>query len=410
MLLCGKWMFFYDPLGTVGIPNALLQFFATNFPNELGVAFSKVGMIPDPSSTTNMPLGMAPTAPTNGTVPATAFTCASCHFSQLSDGRYAVGAPHLQWDYATTILDLTIAPGIALGTSQASAHDPAAVAKVQPILDELSNNAGLKLSLMTTLLPLASLKLPAMPTEEEHDYATWQPGTMDFLIEPLPVDDQVHIVGKMIGLWGIPRPAEVTSTGMSSGLLAWSGDATDLLSFLHGFAELGGAATLPTDAELTPLAEYIYSLRAPSNPNPSNPSAVATGAALFQSAGCATCHDGPRGSGKRAYSFSEVGTDPALARWADPTLSGTACCGVTQPADGMSHGVKSPRLVGMWTLDRFLHNGSLQSLQQLLCDSGDDAGRPQDGGAAPEESVGHTFGCNLPSDQKQALIAFLLSH
>ena len=283
------------------------------------------------------------------------------------------------------------------------------MAKVQPILDELTNNAALKGQLLLTLLPLASLKLPAMTTTIEHEYATWRTGTMDFVIAPLPIDDNVHVVGKMIGLWGMPRPDEMTATAMSGALLGWAGSAAGLDEFLTGFAAFGQASAAPTPDETTPLIEYIYSLRAPSNPNPPDATLASRGAVIYQSAGCATCHDGPRGSGKRAFGFDEVGTDSALQRWADPTLSGTTCCGIPAPKNGLTHGVKSPRLVGMWALDRFLHNGSLDSLDQVLCTAGDAGARPASS-PEPEGNGGHTYGCELPEDQKQALLAYLLSH
>jgi len=412
MLLCGKWKFFYDTFGTSGMPAALVQFLATNFPDELGLGFSKLGIIPDPTSSTNMPLGVAPTVPMSGNIAAVGLTCASCHFGQLPDGRYSVGAPNLRFDYARYILTISVAPGLAMGLSQPSAHDPAAVGEVQPVLDKLSNDSSLKTQLTATLLPLASLKMPAMTPTIEHDYTTWPTGTLDFLIAPLPVDDGVHIVGKMIGLWGIPTPDEVTATGMtsglvSSGLLGWTGDSRALDEFLRGFAVIGAAASTPTSAEMDPLIEYIASLRAPSNPNPPDPTLVATGAALFQSKGCITCHDGPRGSGRRPYTFQEIGTDPTLEMWADPNLSGTTCCGVPPPIGGLTHGVKSPRLVGLWAIDRLLHDGELSSLDQLFCRG---SGRPPVG-VAPERTDGHMFTCDgLSDDEKQALIAYMLAH
>ena len=406
MLLCGKWMFFYDAFGTFGIPSVLVDFMAQNFPDELGLGFSKLGLVPDPTSSDHLPLGLAPTTPINGNVDAVAFTCASCHFARLPDGRYAVGAPNHNYDYGRHILMLTLAPTIGTGLSQASAHDPAAVAAVQPVLDKLAADASLKNQFLLDLLPLASIQLPAMSAAVEHVYATWAPGTLDFMIAPLPVDDGVEIVSKMIGLWGIPRPKEVSAAGMASALLAWTGDATSLDQFVQGFATLGGT-TPPTEDEMKPLLEYIYSLRAPANPDPPDPALVATGAALYRSKGCITCHAGPRGSGMRAYTFGEIGTDPALARWADPDLSGSACCGLSIAPGQLTHGVKSPRMVGMWALQRFLHNGSLSSLDQLFCLG---TGRPPVG-AEPDRTDGHAFTCDgLTDDEKHALIAYLLAH
>jgi len=414
MLLCGKWMFFYDTLGTSGIPASLVQFLASNFPAQLGLGFSKLGMVPDPGSTTHMPLGIAPTVPLDGNIDAVAFTCAGCHFAQLSDGRYAVGAPNLGYDYARHILDITLVPSLGTGLSQPSAHDPAAVALVQPVLDAISGDPTLKSQLLSTVLPLASLKLPAMTTDIEHDYTEWPTGTMDFLIAPLPVDDHVHVVSKIQALWGIPSPEEVSATGMPSALLGSTGDAPDLNTFVWSFGVVGGAASPPTSARMAPLVAYILSLRAPSNPTPPAPSLVAAGAALYASKGCTSCHDGPRGSGRRAYQTGEIGTDPTLVEWADPDGGPTACCGVPTAAGGLTHGLKSPRLVGMWATSRLLHNGALSSLEQLFCmdaDAGDgDAGRPP-AGVAPMQTVGHEFTCTgLDDGDKQALLAFLRSH
>ena len=253
-----------------------------------------------------------------------------------------------------------------------------------------------------------------MTTEIEHDYTEWPTGTMDFLIAPLPIDDHVHVVSKIQALWGIPSPEEVSATGMSSALLASTGDAPDLTTFVWSFGVVGGAASPPTSAQMAPLVAYILSLRAPSNPSPPDPSLVAAGAALYASKGCTSCHDGPRGSGKRVYQVGEIGTDPTLVDWADPDGGPTACCGVPTAGGGLTRGVKSPRLVGLWAMSRFLHNGALSSLEQLFCedsDAGDiDAGRPP-AGSAPMQTVGHDFTCaGLDEGERQALLAYLRSH
>lgn len=409
-LLCGKWMFFYDTFATSGIPASLVQFLATNFPDQLGLAFSKLGLIPDPTSSTNMPLGIAPTVPLDGNIDAVAFTCASCHFAQLADGRYAVGAPNHGYDYARHILDISIVPSIASGLSPASAHDPAAVAMVQPVLDAISADSTLKSQLLATLLPLAGLKQPAMTTDIEHDYTEWPTGTMDFLIAPLPIDDHVHVVSKIQPLWGIPSPQEVAATGMSSALLGSTGDAPDLDTFVWSFGVIGQAATPPTAAQRAPLVAYILSLRAPDNPDPPDASLVDAGAALYVSKGCTACHDGPRGSGKEPYTFGQIGTDPALAAWADPDGGPIACCGVPTNPGGLTRGLKSPRLVGLWAESRFLHNGALSSLEQLFCMDGDAGGRPLPG-TEPMQTVGHDFTCTgLDDADKEALLAYLRAH
>ena len=73
-LLCGKWMFFYQGFGTRGVPKPLVDFLLEHFQDELGYGFSKLGLVPDPSSEAGYPLGMA----LNDEETELSFTCASC--------------------------------------------------------------------------------------------------------------------------------------------------------------------------------------------------------------------------------------------------------------------------------------------------------------------------------------------
>lgn len=402
LLLCGKWMFFYETFGTQGIPAGLVKFLASRFPDELGLGFEKLGMIRDPSSSDDLPLGLAPSAKLGGKIDSLAFTCASCHFGKLPDGRYAVGAPNHAYEYGTHILDLTIAAGLGMGTSQEADHHPAAVYKVKPVVDRLKNDAGLRSALGLELLPLLGQPQPELGRTVEAQYASWPSGTMDFVIAPIGIDDGVHVVSKISALWGIPHDAEVASTGMQHALLGWAGSASSLTEFVGGFAMLGGRSA-PADEVTRPLVEYVYSLRAPANPSPPAADAVLQGETLFETKGCIGCHGGPRGSGLRAYTFDEIGTDRALQRWADPDQTGTACCGLAGKPGSLTHGVKSPRLVGEWAFGRVLHNGALANLEQLFCLEA----RPEST-EEPMGSQGHTFTCDgLADDEKRALIAFL---
>ncbi len=80
------------------------------------------------------------------------------------------------------------------------------------------------------------------------------------------------------------------------------------------------------------------------------------------------------------------------------------CCGVGDDLV-MSHGIKSPRLVGMWAQQRFLHNGSVDSLEALLCDSE----RPTVD-APVFSDAGHRYGCDLAAEDRASLISYLLAH
>ena len=390
-LLCGKQMFFYEPFGTGGVPTVLAQFLVDNFPAEIGAGFGKLGMIADPASAQHLPLGLATTRKLGGTIDAVAFTCASCHFAQLPDGRYAVGAPNHRYEYGKQILSLLLMPSVAL-LNQTSGHDPAALAVVQPLLDRINADSALKQRLLTALLPLAgAANMPTLSASDEHHYASWPAGTMDFLIAPLPVDDKVHTVSKVSALWSIPTPAE-----RADAQLGWTGGSARVIDFLHDFVVIGGGdATAWSDDRLQPLADYIASLRAPANPSPPDAAAVERGRLLFASDGCAACHDGPRGMGTRLYDYGEIGTDAQMRRWLETGVPAGARVTLTQK-------LKSPRLVGSWAVGRFLHNGSLATLEALFCVT------PRPTATEPAmTSVGHDMTCTLAAADKQDLMAYL---
>lgn len=406
-LLCGKAMFFYEGFGTAGVPGPLVDWMLDNFPDEAGPGFSKVGMVADPFSPKKYPLGLAPGA-SLGSVSTLAFTCASCHFGRLPDGRYAVGAANHAFEYGRMNLMLTLTPAMAMPGANESAHDPDALAVVKPLRDRMAANPNIKNSLFTALLPLlggGNASLPPFSKENERYYAHWRSGTMDFFIQPLPFDDQVHTVSKITALWGLPSDAELASQNIASAMLGWTGGTSRLAHFLTSFVDLGGGtvASWPDD-KLSPLAEYIESLRAPAPPSVSEETSV--GAAVY-AAECASCHGGPRGMGTQTYPFEDIGTDDAIKWWADgPDHDGQACCNLRfPPGDSITNALKSPRLVGLWAMSRFLHNGSLDSLEQLLCLA------PRPGTTTPAQTDrGHEFGCSLPTADRVALLGYLRAH
>jgi len=230
---------------------------------------------------------------------------------------------------------------------------------------------------------------------------------MDFFIQPLPLDDGVHTVSKISALWGMPDPAERAAHGIASSMIGWTGSTVSERNFLAGFVDLGGGVLADwPDERLLPLADYLYSLRAPPAIAPPPGDRVAAGAAVF-AAHCASCHGGPRGAGTHVFTYEEIGTDDAMRWWADGAdHDGEPCCGLRfGPGDALTHGIKAPRLVGLWAMTRFLHDGAIDSLEQLLCVA------PRAGVDAPAfGDGGHRFGCELPAAQRDDLLAFLRAH
>ncbi len=166
-----------------------------------------------------------------------------------------------------------------------------------------------------------------------------------------------------------------------------------------------------TDEALYALAMYIYSLRPPPNPNPVEANAGA-GQKIFAREGCATCHTPPLYTNNKltlAKGFTPpeglpsspdvlpltVGTDPGLAL---QTRKGTGY-------------YKVPSLKGVWYRGRYLHDGSVASLEELF-----DPDRLKDthvpGGYKPPDVksraiTGHEFGLRPERREREQLIAFL---
>lgn len=402
-LLCGKWMFFYETFGTEEVPRALVDFVLDGFVEDVGPAFSSYGLIPDPSSEHGYPLGMALGPGEEGL----AFTCASCHFARLPDGRYAVGAANHQYDYGTHNLSMALLPLAAMESVTGAEVDELARADIQPLLDRLAADSSLQISFLGLLFSLLGKEAPTFSAESQRHYAEWLPGTQDFMIEPLPVNDEVHTVSKISALYGLPTEEEAAAAGMAHAMLGWTGNTRSLAGFVRLFDQLGGGdGPNFSDDQLAPRVDYISSLSVPSPP-PADAEAVARGAAVFVDAGCLGCHEGPGGSGLTLYDYAEIGTDDALARWMDADGDGEPCCEADLGEDTLTGQLKSPRLWGLWAMERFLHNGAVGSLEELVCLDG-----PRTPITTPAMSNdGHLYGCDTLSDEeKRDLLVYLRAH
>jgi mono/diheme cytochrome c family protein len=167
------------------------------------------------------------------------------------------------------------------------------------------------------------------------------------------------------------------------------------------------------DEALYALTMFIYSLQPPPNPNGRGPD-IAAGERIFRREGCSACHAPPLYTNNRltlAQDFTppaehfkfldimrvSVGTDPNLAM---KTRKGTGY-------------YKVPSLKGLWYRGRYLHDGSLTTLEEMF----DPARLREDfaptGFMPPGQRLrpvpGHTFGMKLNDEEKAALLDFLRS-
>jgi hypothetical protein len=176
-----------------------------------------------------------------------------------------------------------------------------------------------------------------------------------------------------------------------------------------------------SDEQLYALTMYVYALKPP--PNPNLPKTIAErqlvekGLEIFMASEnrCATCHDPKQGftNNKLVAAPGSEGADnhPERERImpqrvnTDPGLTLT-----TRRGTGL---YKVPSLLGVWYRGPFEHNGSVASLEDWF-----DAQRLQDDyvptGYKPKDVTtravkGHEFGLDLSSEDRKALIAYLMT-
>jgi cytochrome c peroxidase len=139
-----------------------------------------------------------------------------------------------------------------------------------------------------------------------------------------------------------------------------------------------------TDEALYALAQYLYALQPPANPNHVDTQSRA-GRAVFEREGCGGCHTAPLYTNNRLMPAGEIGTDPELAM-------------LSRRGTGF---YKVPSLKGVWYRGPFGHGGTSPTLEDWL-----DAARLT-GGATRKPAPGHEYGLHLTPSDKSALVAFL---
>lgn len=405
-LLCGKWMFFYETFGTVGIPTRLLTFSQEWYQDYYGRGFENFGFVADPNSPEGFPLGLAETTGKSGSLETRAFTCASCHFGQMPDGRYAVGYGNMNLDYGRFIAGIGAPLTLSINESSGDVH-PDLRDELVPHVQAAKATDGYTLAMAGAGLELLGAGTTAsLSIEEQARFLALPPGTMDFLTEPL-VDDGVWTVSRILSLWNIPTPEMRDEIGMEHAHLSWTGGATTLDSFISGFVAIGVADPAAWGPDrIEPLKAYLQSLRTPPLKRELPEESVELGARVFVEQGCQDCHAGPSGESLQAYGYDELGTDDAMRYIFNPDENGELCCGFEGGDDSyvVTDGIKAPRLTGLENQTRFLHNGSVESLRQLVCLDE----RPQDDNFA-QASHGHVYGCDLEESDREHLVTYLLS-
>ena len=366
-LMCGKDMFFYEGFELLGVPAAMVDMMLDGTPSHSGEGFSEYGMIADPYSSKGYPIGLAAGKKIDG-VDTLAFGCASCHFGKAGD-VYAVGQANHEYEYGKHVMAMTFVPLQALGAENLIDVTVSDRMKswVAPQVAELQKQVSF-FDMIGRVVPLAPLLgsaggLPIPSSEAQNMYLDWEKGTQDFIIDPVGLDDGVQTVSKMAQLWGM---AELEDTGDAQ--LGFSGATPSLDIFVQDFIVLSLGADNFTEARRKPLVDYIRTLAAPANPDVADAATVLEGEQLFNDKGCAACHDGPYGSSTGLFEYADIGTDDAMREWADKGADGNSeVPELFQNGSRITHKLKAPKMAGLWAQQRFLHNGSVESLEALFC-------------------------------------------
>ncbi len=329
--------------------------------------------------------------------------CSMCHTRVMPDGTAVLGA---QGNFP---FDQVFAEGI-------TGAPPAVVASVFQVLVGAPWDAD------------GTKRLTAMtPADFQKSLAGTPPGVLvrqgTSVFAPPAVPDLIGIrdrkyldktgLGRHRGIADIMRYAAMNQTldvlGNYGGFVPAAPDGKTLAP--PGKGQFNGAGDRYSDAQLFALAQFVYSMTPPPNPNAFD-DRTKRGQEVFRASGCARCHtpplytsnqlvpaDGftPPADHAKRYDIlnARVGTDPALTM---TTRRGTGY-------------YKIPSLKGVWYRGPFEHNGSVATLEDWF-----DPKRLRDEyvptgfvgfGVKSRAVKGHPFGLNLSAADRAALIAFL---
>ncbi len=198
-------------------------------------------------------------------------------------------------------------------------------------------------------------------------------------------------------------------------LMRYSSLAQDLFTAdRYGTAATGESpaasrpATRYSDAQLYALAQYLYSLKPPANPNPYD-AAAARGKTVFEAEKCGNCHTAPLYTNNKLAPVdgfqsppgtpdvlqARLGLDP---RYALDSRKGTGY-------------YKVPSLKGVWYRGPLGHNGSAATLEDWLDPARLDPAYIPTGFKGHDGQTrtipGHPFGLTLPPPARRDLIAYL---
>jgi hypothetical protein len=415
-----------------GIPywiwQVLPRVFADKLPRPGG--YGAFGFSWEPGK--ELPVGFAKTDLFGG--PRVAINCAFCHTSSvrtspLEAPRLIAGGPGNQ-----------INPQAYVKFLQAVVEDPRfnsdELLNAIQAITRMSWSERMQYRLL--IIPAMKRALKQQRREYEWMYSNpdWGPGRIDpfnpvkFGILDLPVDKTIGN-SDMVPIWNMKA-----RQGMA---LHWDGLSTSLREVVLSSAIGDGASRKSIQLEnLSRVESWLLNVQPPSYPFPVDTALAGEGKPIYQQY-CASCHAAGGARTGTVIPVEEIGTDRhRLDMWTDasaPTYNGFAD-GYAWDFSGFrkTNGYVAMPLDGVWLRAPYLHNGSVPYLEELLeppsarlpvfyrgydvydrtrmgfISEGDGAQR---GGMLFDTKVpgnsngGHTYGVELTSAHKKALLEFL---
>lgn len=219
----------------------------------------------------------------------------------------------------------------------------------------------------------------------------------------------------------------------------WAGETRDPLAvFIDSALGLGAPPGPEFIERMKEIRAYLRAKEPPPYPFPINQDLANEGEGIFNRE-CGACHGWDGEYFGKVIPITEIGTDrERFDTWtqehADATNKVAAEMGVTRKDMVKDVGYASQPLDGIWLRAPYLHNGSIPNMEEMLappgrrssvfwrgCDIFDDAklgfssfqehegceGWRFDTSERGNGNGGHTYGTQLPPDDKKALIEFL---
>lgn len=422
-IYCGKWLFLsWETTGKLPLPELLIQALERSWPERIGKNFENLGFLPNPYDK-KRPLGIVPSTTKYTGLPSVNIACSACHVGQLSDGRYAIGAPNNRLDMSQFNL-MSYYPIFATMSAEERSKLNKQVYQYYLTLEKtekrriLNGNGGIdwsnvifKYSALLRWLHIGAKGLPDaqfVVLPPERDLLSWingRPGVFNPGAPMLTIQREGVPNISIPQIWGVTghedeflrgETAPVGQTTKYASLEKFAADA-----FIYAYQD----ASLARPRNIKPLVRYLRQIRAPKTREVLRSDLVAKGKTIFTE-NCLSCHDGKFGESTKLYRTWEVDSIKALE---DPRVGYIATTPIAKLIASLSDtlaarlepapvGIKSRRLTGIWARQNLMTHGSIDSLNMLLCLHSE---RPKDA------LTHHDICLNHSHSERQALSQFL---